>query len=236
MPVGLGVGFQLTSSSKEGAVLLLPDGASRRDARRRGAFREYALRHAKSWYEFVNVTREMEVANGSLYLVTGCDKASSWGVASFSNESRDGQVSLKFVALQAASGKVSWDWECEAFSSVSIRSGPKRVNEDEPRPQNQCVFIRGFRVMIREGPFAALGGTVKVEPVGIPDTTPRSRFKGPSFLFVRTPKSPLFGGRSQQSHQGSSEPSTSIDDSDEAIADYMSMVNINLFFLERFFS
>jgi len=229
MPIGLGVGFQLTSSSKEGAVLLLPDGASRHDARRRQAFREYALRHAKSWYEFVNGTRGMEVANGSLYLVTGCDKASSWGVASFSNKSREGQVSLKFTAVQAAGVSVSWDWQCEEFGSVSIRSGPKRINDDSPRPQNQCVFIRGFRVMIREGPFAALGGAVKVEHVG-GNTSHRSPFSSQSFSFVRGQRSPPLGGQSQgqQSPQDSPEPSICVDDSDEAVADSMPEVTIIL--------
>jgi hypothetical protein len=116
----------LTTSSKEGAVLLLPDGGSRYDFRPRLTFREYALKHAKSWYEFINGKLGRDVRNGSVYLVTGCDKAYSWGVASFSNASEGGQTSLKFSA-EAEGGSTSNGWKWETSDSVSACSGPKRV-------------------------------------------------------------------------------------------------------------
>ncbi|KAJ7096077.1 hypothetical protein C8R44DRAFT_684211, partial [Mycena epipterygia] len=62
------------------AVLLLPDGASRTDLRFPDRFRDHALKHAKSWYNFLSgLGRTLE--NGELYLITGVDKSASWSVA-----------------------------------------------------------------------------------------------------------------------------------------------------------
>ncbi|KAJ7663617.1 hypothetical protein B0H17DRAFT_991423, partial [Mycena rosella] len=76
------------------AVLLLPDGASRTDLRRKKRFRDYVLKHAQSWYAFVNGVLERMVDNGDLYLVTGIDKSASWSVAAVENHSEDGNISL----------------------------------------------------------------------------------------------------------------------------------------------
>ncbi|KAJ7257833.1 hypothetical protein C8J57DRAFT_1002587, partial [Mycena rebaudengoi] len=75
------------SVESNAAVLLLPDGASRTDLRRKQKFREYALKHARAWYAFVNGDLERMVDNGDLYLVTGTDKSLSWSVAAVENHS-----------------------------------------------------------------------------------------------------------------------------------------------------
>ncbi|KAJ7438712.1 hypothetical protein B0H11DRAFT_576374 [Mycena galericulata] len=74
LPLGAGAVVEISTSSKEAAVLLLPDGASRTDLRRLKKFRDYALKHAQRWYAFVNGELERMVENGDLYLVTGTDK------------------------------------------------------------------------------------------------------------------------------------------------------------------
>ncbi|KAJ7186024.1 hypothetical protein C8R46DRAFT_852420, partial [Mycena filopes] len=78
----------------QAAMLLLPDGASRWDVRRLKRFRDYALKHAQSWYEFVNGSLERMVESGDLYLVTGFDKSTSWSLAAVENESQDCKISL----------------------------------------------------------------------------------------------------------------------------------------------
>ncbi|KAJ7193405.1 hypothetical protein C8J57DRAFT_1159847, partial [Mycena rebaudengoi] len=81
LPVGAGAVLEISTSSKEAAVLLLPDGASHSDLRRLKKFRNYALKHAQRWYAFVNGELERMVESNALYLVTGVDKCSTWSVA-----------------------------------------------------------------------------------------------------------------------------------------------------------
>ncbi|KAJ7719775.1 hypothetical protein B0H14DRAFT_625435 [Mycena olivaceomarginata] len=54
LPLGAGAVVEISTSSKEAAVLLLPDGASRVNLRPLKEFRDYAIKHAQCWYEFVN--------------------------------------------------------------------------------------------------------------------------------------------------------------------------------------
>ncbi|KAJ6495086.1 hypothetical protein C8R45DRAFT_787905, partial [Mycena sanguinolenta] len=66
------------SASENAALLLLPDGASTWDLRRPQLFRNYAMKHAHSWYGFINDDLERLVGNSRLYLVTGVTKSTSW--------------------------------------------------------------------------------------------------------------------------------------------------------------
>lgn len=119
------------------------------DLRDLKSFHDYGRKNAVYWYEYVNGTLGRMVENGSLYLVTGCDKASSWAVASFSNKSADNNVSLSFNAIQVPESRASYNYSWETHSSASVRIGPVRRN-DEEITQNQCVFIRGFKFSVRD--------------------------------------------------------------------------------------
>jgi hypothetical protein len=128
-----------------------------------------------------------------LYLVTGCDKASSWGVASFSGVSGDGEVSLQFKAAQVGAGGASYEWQWETQNSVAVRTGPKRVDRENDQPQSQCLFVRGFKVAVRENPLAvALRGSVNlssVQDLKLGDIFP----KGSSVPFEGGSRLSLFG-------------------------------------------
>ncbi|KAJ7483196.1 hypothetical protein FB451DRAFT_101857 [Mycena latifolia] len=133
------------------ASLLLPDGASRWDLRSEHLFRDYALKHAQSWYAFVNGDLERMLGNGDLYLVTGVTKATSWGVAAIENQSSDGKLSLKLEAAQVGNGGTpTWEWES---ASSSVDSGPRRREGEESWGDNQTVFLRGFKVALRVSPL-----------------------------------------------------------------------------------
>jgi len=146
-------------------MLLLPEGASRCDLRPLETFQEYAVKHAHNWYSFVNGTLHRMVKNDALYLVTGCDKSSSWGVASFENHSDDCHVSLKLTAAQCGSGGVSCAWKWERGNSISADSGPIRQHGEEDWSNDQTVFLRGYKVAIRSRPLAALKGAVKISSI-----------------------------------------------------------------------
>jgi hypothetical protein len=120
------------------------------------------MENAILWYQFVNVTLGREASNGSLYLVTGCDKSMTWGVASISCASGTDTLSLKFTAAEVAEASTTRGYTWETYCPATVRIGP---NPDPERLQNQCVFLRGFKVMLQEGLMAKVRGTVKVTSV-----------------------------------------------------------------------
>ena len=70
----------MTSSVREGGILVLPDGASREDFVPSSSLYEYIERNAIDWYSHIPQVLRGSLAcisNGSLYLITGCDKTRS---------------------------------------------------------------------------------------------------------------------------------------------------------------
>ncbi|KAK0501768.1 hypothetical protein EDD18DRAFT_1065917 [Armillaria luteobubalina] len=134
-----------------GAILVLPDGGARYDALNLSQFRSYAARNAHVWYQFANIVCGREAANGSLYLVTGCDKTCSWGTASFFNPADTRSFSLKFIVGGVAEGNIKLGYSWKSASSADVRAYPDgglAYFVDSLR-SNQCVFLRGFGISIR---------------------------------------------------------------------------------------
>ncbi|KAJ6561951.1 hypothetical protein B0H19DRAFT_902447, partial [Mycena capillaripes] len=77
-PIVAGATVELSTESKQLAVAVLPDGASRFDMRSDKVFLDYAKKHAPSWYGFVTNDLQRIVGNGGLYLITGVTKSTSW--------------------------------------------------------------------------------------------------------------------------------------------------------------
>jgi hypothetical protein len=148
--VGAGGGLHFTCSTTEGAVLCLPDGGCREDLRDTGSFLEQALKHGLRWYEYTNTTRKRLAHNGSLYLITGCDMATSWGIASFSNSAGEDEISLKFTASQMASGSASYVYKWETSSPATVRIGPPthdwetlQVRDQPDQEDNEVGSVSG---------------------------------------------------------------------------------------------
>ncbi|KAF7980582.1 hypothetical protein HWV62_37763 [Athelia sp. TMB] len=163
IPAGVDAAYTLKSSFSEAAVLNMPDGASSVDYRGLKELRSYAIRNGESWYEFINGTLGLEAPNGSLYLVTGCDKSTTWGIAAVSHGSSSNTIALRFTTAQvvqaAASYSYSWETHCPAF----VRTGPD-LRKDEPLPQNQCLFVRGLKIRVRENAVARqVKGAIRVD-------------------------------------------------------------------------
>ena len=186
IPAGVNAAYTLKSSHSEAAVLNMPDGAGSVDYRGLEDLRSYAIRNGESWYDFVNGTLRIGALNGSLYLVTGCDKSTTWGIAAVSNGSSSNTIALRFTAAQSvqasASYAYSWETHCPAF----VRTGPD-LCEDESLPQNQCLFVRGLKIRVRENAVAKkVKGRVEVEstqdmkPSSVSSARKSSSFPGAS--------------------------------------------------------
>jgi hypothetical protein len=183
--VAVGGGFHLTCSATEGAVLILPDGACREDLSDKKVFYDQAMEHGISWYEYANITRRRMAENGSLYLVTGTDKTTSWGITAFSSTSGGREVFVKLMAAQVASGSFSRSHQWEISSPATVRTGSSAVDLQQNlghnqqstsmlsaaravlggvlamvspphSPVNQCVFTRGYCISLRDGLFDSL--------------------------------------------------------------------------------
>jgi hypothetical protein len=197
-PIGGGASYQFTCYHSQGAILHLPDGANRHNLRNLRKFRELALDHGASWYKHAREYFGRDAPSGSLCLVTGCDKSSSWAIASFSDVSEDSGISLKFTTAPVgdltAAYRSSWDNHSPAIVRTIDGSRDK---------QNQCVFIRGFRIALRESPIVAkILGTVKL--TSTPDSkSPKS--PGGHISSRRSGPQSALGGQTGGSNSGSHE-------------------------------
>ncbi|KAF8886953.1 hypothetical protein BD779DRAFT_542735 [Infundibulicybe gibba] len=212
-PLGAHMGAQFTWNSSEGAILHLPDGASRL-ASPPSLFRASAM---KNWYKFANLTLHRAVPNGSLYLITGCDKTRPWMVGSFSSNSSDAHASMKLSAAGMASGGLSYSYTWETSSPAVYRTGPPPSIDspgaiesnassidrdsaifefDAPSGQNQCIFLRRYRIMLRTTRLShLLGSGSKVDVASISESHSKD-------VIATSPKVP-YSNYASSYHQGS---------------------------------
>jgi hypothetical protein len=155
---------------------VLPEGASRTDLRSTGKFREYAIKHGVSWYQYVNGTLQEEVHNGSLYLITGMDSATSYGVASFFDISEDTDtISASFLTVRDDASPLGRSYSWQTQGCIARRTGKSKVGT-----KNQCVFIRGFKIGLHESVFAGLfSGGVVLAQIGRTCSSPNAKHSIP---------------------------------------------------------
>lgn len=215
VPASVSAGYSFTSASSEAAILTLPEGASRQDLLCVNKFRRHAIENTIHWYEFVNGVLGREAPNGSLYLVTGCDKSTTWGIASVARVTEANALSLKFTAARFIEANAECTYSWETYCPATVRIGPD-LHSGPARLQNQCNFLRGFKLTVREGPMAALKGHTKVS--SILNTQPSSIFTGGKGNYIpfmngekRSGSGRSFGNTSGGGHQTMLSPSGSLE-------------------------
>lgn len=150
------------SSASEGAILTMPDDTYQCDVRNLEIFYQYIGEHAKDWYEFANgPTMGRRIKNGDLCVVIGCDKSTTWGIATFSNTSNQATSRLQFRPTGQHSNTYTW----EHSGRANVRIGPGRTNYGQTQSQplrNQCLFVRYLTITLAPSVWKALK-----EPKGI---------------------------------------------------------------------
>ena len=167
---GWSTGCSFQSTTEEGGLLVLPDGADAEDLQNYGHFRDYASMHAPSWYEYANNVLRLDIGNNSLYLITGYDKAEAWALAAQFGTDTQTNLSLRLEVTSVAEAGVSYSYRWE-----HRQPDGGRVSSNDLHVKNQSVFARGLRVSVRNGswPFPR---SIKVEnPDG--QFLPRPGFK-----------------------------------------------------------
>jgi hypothetical protein len=124
-----------------GGVLALPNGAVSYEAVNKQDFQNHASRHAISWYKYM-LDMGRDYPNGSLYFVTESIKSTYWGVAAFYGQNNpSNNLRLTFDGEMCR-----WEYR----GKVETRVGPGRTDRsDSDGAPNQCVFLRGYRIMLR---------------------------------------------------------------------------------------
>ncbi|KAF8810226.1 hypothetical protein BYT27DRAFT_7069747, partial [Phlegmacium glaucopus] len=157
-------GIVFESSASEGAILTMPRGARAEDLENSERFMEYAAANVADWYKFVNGPRGRRAKNGDVRLVVGFDKTTSWGIATFANQTKQNNCRLKFSPRDGASLTTppsTYVWE---YSGVAdVRAGPNPSENDELRRdndppdiqfENQCLFVRTLNVTLADDEWA----------------------------------------------------------------------------------
>ncbi|KAJ7835978.1 hypothetical protein B0H13DRAFT_2107668 [Mycena leptocephala] len=158
--------FVFRCDSPEGAVLALPDGAYLQKLENLENIRTYAAKHADSWYNYINGERGRGLANGELYLVTGCEKARSWGMASYCVAHEEFQLMFKPTTRRGAT------YEPYRWIGPHGQKNPAKRKDHDPStndPLNQTTFIHGLSISLGTGLWARLFGTVTVETSSLAD-------------------------------------------------------------------
>ncbi|KZV91913.1 hypothetical protein EXIGLDRAFT_718838 [Exidia glandulosa HHB12029] len=174
-----GASFEFSAEGNSGAILTLPRGGVRADAVKRNLYQKYAAAHAESWYRYINQELQLDVQSGALYLVTGTDKCSSWGVASFAKPRGSSSLTLKFVTSSIANTDLSVKNSWTADFGLEHRA--KVVDASE---LSQCVFARGFVISVRDHLWAQICG-MSVRTTSLYGANSRSSFVSSSRPFSR---------------------------------------------------
>ena len=157
----------------------MPRGARSEDLGNYARFRKYAAANVADWYKFVNGHRGREAENGDVHLVVGSDKTTSWGIATFVNQTQQNSCRLKFCPSEGDSAS-TYTWS-ENSGATDVRAGPDsgvsdalRIESDPPDFQfeNQCLFVRTLNITLTDDVWADIHstlGSVHVDPRHVRD-------------------------------------------------------------------
>ena len=163
----------------------MPQGARSEDLGNFARFREYAAANVADWYKFVNGPRGREAKNGDVRLVVGFDKTTSWGIATFANQTQQNSCRLRFGPSEGDSAS-TYTWS-ENSGVTDVRAGPDsdegdelRIDGDPPDVQfeNQCLFVRTLNVTLTDDVWADIHstlGSVHVDPRHVRDHSVSNR-------------------------------------------------------------
>ncbi|KAJ7745709.1 hypothetical protein B0H16DRAFT_971241 [Mycena metata] len=155
--------FVFSCSAPQGAILALPRGGHLEKLENLETIRAYVAAHAESWYKYITEVRGRALANGALYLVTGCEKAQSWGMASFHSVSDEFQLAFKPRIRPDSASQYRWSGVHGHRLPAQHKSYNPSTNNS---PLNQTTFIHGLSISLGVGLWAKLFAKVEIRDIG----------------------------------------------------------------------
>ncbi|KAJ7643390.1 hypothetical protein DFH06DRAFT_944485, partial [Mycena polygramma] len=138
--------FIFSCGAPQGAVLALPHGAHLEKLENLETVRAYVATHAENWYRFITSTRGRRLTNGSLYLVTGCEKAQSWGMAACHSAANEFQ--LAFQPLSSMSSSFEYQWAGTQPGRNPAQTKSYNPSTTAQHQLNQTTFIHGLSISL----------------------------------------------------------------------------------------
>ena len=148
------------ASASEGAILTIPRGVRSQDLGNYARFRKYAAANLADWYKFVNGPRGREAKNGDIHLVAGFDKTTSWGIATFADQTPQNSCHLRFGPLEGTgsmSSASTYTWECSGAAEVQVGPGLNQIAElrrpgdpSDVQFENQCLFVCTLNLVLAD--------------------------------------------------------------------------------------
>ncbi|KAF5311773.1 hypothetical protein D9619_002553 [Psilocybe cf. subviscida] len=134
--------INLVTSAREAAFMVLPEGASCEDLANPSILHLYLKKHAAEWYRHLRIEEQYEISNGSLYLVTGCDRPASqcctWA-----------SIPARYPGRSLPSPNIDIRYRYENNNvSVTGQNNGNIMLYDYPRNSRVAVFIRGLRIAL----------------------------------------------------------------------------------------
>jgi len=130
----------------------LPVTSRREDTLVLGHFQKWIINHIDSWFAF---TRELGlgVEMEDIILVTGCHRTRSWTNVAFNEVQSGAEVSSGHQITDNFSDPTNWPVSNQRSQGTVQRHGPSGEN----LPENQCIFVRGYRVAHTSNILARVG-------------------------------------------------------------------------------
>ncbi|KAJ7856021.1 hypothetical protein B0H13DRAFT_1902809 [Mycena leptocephala] len=143
--VAMNSGIQISFSSKGGVAFVLPNGATSFNH----IFLDRILKHASAnglaWLESMAKLGR----RGDLYLITGCHKASAWGITVSAEQSQQAGITMQLL-VQENGGNIGYSWHASHTSHTSVLGPRSPRPKEEKDKENQCIFIRGYKIAKKE--------------------------------------------------------------------------------------
>jgi len=163
--------------------LIMPNGSTATNLYNTRLVEEYMHKNAEHWYRYVIHRRGRRVENGDIRIVVGCDKVSSWGIATLAS-SLEACTRLEFRGIRDPT--TSHSWSC--FGAANGRVGPHdeemqglRTETNTAPIRNQCVFVRTLNATMSEETWNEMAVLhIRSGNDGMPDTNCNSSRGGPS--------------------------------------------------------
>ncbi|KAK0219556.1 hypothetical protein EDD85DRAFT_915594 [Armillaria nabsnona] len=191
--------FEFSTTKESAAILCLPNSATKYEMLNKRAIKEYAIANGADWYTYVNSRDYLarEASNGTIYLVTGCDKTDSWGLAAVGKPSHSRSVRLSFIAAGMIGGEVraAHTWSTNFSADTRVHPLPSIQYSYPVDHENQCIFARGFTISLSDSLFKSDGKTILRNISGsLKDKMPSFDKKVPCPP-SRSPEEPASSGR-----------------------------------------
>lgn len=122
--------------------MILPEGASCEDLANPSILYPYLKRHATEWYRHIRIEEQYETSNGSLYLITGCDRPTSRRATWASIPARYSGQSLPSPHID-----IRYRYE-DSRASITGQDDSNIKLYHHPRESRVAVFIRGIRIAV----------------------------------------------------------------------------------------